>query len=55
MTERAIEEAQAANTVKRIRGYFEAKRLIIEGKRAFRREARLAKVVRLAGELSGSD
>ena len=37
--------------MKRIRGYFEAKRLIIEGKRAFRREARLAKVVRLAGEL----
>ena len=51
MTEPTISEMQAANTVKRIRGYFESKRMEIEGKRAFRRDARLAKVVRLAGEL----
>ena len=51
MTELTIEEEQAAHTVKNIRGYFESKRQGIEGKRAFRREARLAKVVRLAGEL----
>ena len=51
MTEPTISEMQAANTVNRIRGYFESKRMEIEGKRAFRREARLAKVVRLAGEL----
>ena len=51
MTEPTISEMQAANTVKRIRGYFESKRMEIEGKRAFRSDARLAKVVRLAGEL----
>ena len=52
MTEPKISEMQAANTVNRIRGYFESKRMEIEGNsRAFRREAQLAKVVRLAGEL----
>ena len=31
MTEPTISEMQAANTVKRIRGYFESKRMEIEG------------------------
>ena len=55
MTEPAISEMQAANTVKRIRGYFESKRIEIEGKRAFRREARLAKVVMVGRGTGGSD